>query len=121
LLSPLLSRVILGLPGQALLIILALAGAGLVAITGSINSILQGNNQFRAITLISLTNAGLTTLFAILLARTGRLNLISALVILGLGTSLVSLALGLRLLPPGWTPRFPGWPALRRDGTVLAR
>jgi O-antigen/teichoic acid export membrane protein len=121
LLAPLLARTVLDLPGQGLLVVLALMGAGAVALTGSINSILQGNNQFRPITIISLTNAGLTTILAVLLAFSGRLNLITALTILGIGTSLACFVLGLRLLPAGWTLAFPGWATLRRDGTVLAR
>lgn len=123
LLAPWLARFVLDLPGPGMsgLVVLALLGAGVVALTGAINSILQSTNRFRQITTISLTNAGLTTLLALLLALAGRLNLVSALAILGIGTSLVSLLLGVRLLPPGWDLRFPGWERLRQDGAVLTR
>lgn len=46
----------------------------------------------------------------------GRLTLVTALVVLGIGTSLASFAVGYRLLPAGWRPRLLSRRVLSREG-----
>jgi O-antigen/teichoic acid export membrane protein len=63
----------------------------------------------------------LTALLAIGLALVGQLNLLTALIVLGIGTSLASFGLGWRLLPPGWSLALPGPRALRHEAEPLFR
>jgi O-antigen/teichoic acid export membrane protein len=114
-----LSWLVLGPAGRPALIWLALLGMVLVALTGAVNAIFQATGRFRQMVTISLVNAGLTVALALLLAAANRLNLITALVVLGMATSLAGLIVALRLLPAGWRPAFPGLAALRRDGRQL--
>jgi O-antigen/teichoic acid export membrane protein len=114
------SRYLLDLPGRPGLVPLALLGMVLVALTGALNAIFQATGRFRQIAAVNLVNASLTTGLAVLLAWAGRLNLVTALLVLGLGTSLAGLAAGRRLLPPGWSLRFPGLARLKQDGGQLA-
>jgi PST family polysaccharide transporter len=70
---------------------------------------------------LTLANTGLTALLALVLAAFGRLDLLTALVILGIGTSLVTFAVGRALLPRGWSLAWPRRGALRAEGRTLLR
>jgi O-antigen/teichoic acid export membrane protein len=101
------------------------------------DGLLRATGQFKRINLVQLSNAGLTTLLALLLTLSGRLNLINALVILGIGTSVASFLVGRRLLPAPldlrppdrtiWKPeqmnllRFSRWIAISNVTLALSR
>jgi O-antigen/teichoic acid export membrane protein len=82
--------------------------------------LLQATKHFGRLSTMSLVNAGLTTVLALLLFAAGRLNLVSALVVLGIGTSLASMIVGYRLLPGNWSLwRPPANRVLRQEGAAL--
>lgn len=116
---------ILGLsavPNGPFLFILAMAGMVAVALSGTVNTILQATNHFGRLSSVSLVNAGLTTILAIVLFAVGRLDLVTALLILGIGTALVSFFVGYRLLPGRWSLwRLPALKDLRQEGAALFR
>lgn len=108
------------LPNASTLFILAMAGMVAVALSGAVGTLLQATNHFGRLSTMSLVNAGLTTLLALVLFITGRLNLITALVVLGIGTSLASMIVGYRLLPGNWSLwRPPAVDNLRQEGSEL--
>lgn len=85
------------------LLLLALLGVAATALSGTTTALLQASQRFGRLATVGLANAGLTTVLAAILMLLGRLNLINALVVLGICTSLVSFVVGVRLLPvPGW-------------------
>ncbi len=109
-------------PNGPQLFLLAMAGMVAVALSGAVSTILQATNHFGRLSSMSLVNAGLTTILALILAAMGRLNLITALVVLGVGTALASFLVGYRLLPGRWALWQP--PAignLRLEGSALFR
>ena len=114
---------ILGLsevPNAPTLFLLAMAGMVAVALSGAASTLLQATKHFGRLSTMSLVNAGLTTVLALLLFATGRLNLVSALVVLGIGTSLASMIVGYRLLPGNWSLwRPPANRVLRQEGAAL--
>jgi O-antigen/teichoic acid export membrane protein len=116
---------ILGLsdfPNGPFLFILAMAGMVAVALSGTVSTILQATNHFGRLSTLSLVNAGLTTILAVVLFVVGRLNLVTALLILGIGTALVSFFVGYRLLPGRWSLwRLPSVEDLRQEGAALFR
>lgn len=104
------------------LFILAMAGMVAVALSSAVSTLLQATNHFGRLSTMSLVNAGLTTVLAIILFAIGRLNLLSALVVLGIGTSLASMIVGYRLLPGNWSLwRPPAVKDLRQEGSELFR
>jgi O-antigen/teichoic acid export membrane protein len=68
---------------------------------------------------LTLINTGLTAALALALAVIGRLDLLSALVILGIGTSLVTFGVAARMLPSGWHLRVPTVQDLNTEGKRL--
>ena len=98
---------LLGLQQAEPLLLLALAGVLATAASGAVTTVLQAPGHFGRVTLVMLTNALLTALLAGALALSGRLTLVTALLVLGAGTSVAGLAVGLRLLPEGWALRPP--------------
>ncbi len=112
--------VIGGLPAGDVLA-LALLGTVATALSGAVGAVLQAVGRFGRLALVGLTNAALTALLALLLAAFGRLTLVTALVILGIGTSLAACAVGYALLPPGWRLTLPAWATLRAEGVALFR
>jgi O-antigen/teichoic acid export membrane protein len=109
-------------PNGPFLFILAMAGMVVVALSGTVSTILQATNHFGRLSTMSLVNAGLTTILAVVLFVMGRLNLVTALLILGVGTTLFSYVFGYRLLPGRWS--LWGLPAikdLRQEGEALFR
>lgn len=101
------------------LLVLALLGVFATALSGAVSALLQATQRFGRLSLVGLANAGLTALLAIALDLTGQLTLISALVVLGIGTSLVSFAVGVRLLPDGWRLAFPPRATLWAEGRPM--
>jgi O-antigen/teichoic acid export membrane protein len=104
-----------------MLLQLALLGVVATAMSGAVSALLQARGHFGRITAISLTNAGATTLLALFLFFSGQLNLVTALVVLGIGTSLLSFGVGYRLLPPGWRLEIPDWQTLQAEALPLLR
>ncbi|MFZ0546301.1 MAG: oligosaccharide flippase family protein [Candidatus Promineifilaceae bacterium] len=96
---------VLGLEGISngpLLVVLAMTGMVAVALSGGLNAMLQATHRFGALSLVNVVNAGLTTIFAVLLFITNRLNLVTALLILGTATTVVNILLAYYLLPGRW-------------------
>jgi O-antigen/teichoic acid export membrane protein len=113
----LLSPSILAVPRD--LLQLALLGVVATAMSGALSALFQATGHFGRVIVISLTNAGLTTLLAAFLVLTERLTLGTALVVLGIGTSLASFAMGYSLLPRPWRLRIPNLRALQTEGFSL--
>ncbi len=88
-----LSALIPGHPA-AWLVILALLGVAVTSLSGSLSALLQATGAFRSLTLVLMANSALTTLLAVVLQYVGQLTIATALGILGIGTSFVSLILG---------------------------
>ncbi|MFN8517654.1 MAG: oligosaccharide flippase family protein, partial [Thermomicrobiales bacterium] len=109
-----------GLPTGDLLA-LALLGTVATALSGAIGAILQGIGRFGRLAAVGLTNAALTAVLAVILAALGRLTLVTALVVLGIGTSLAAFIVGCALLPRDWRLGVPGWAVLRAEGLALVR
>jgi len=82
---------------------------------------LQATSGFARMSMLTLANTGLTALLAVGLALADRLTLLNALIVLGIGTSLVTFALGLRLLPAGWNLAPPRRSEIKREGGELLR
>ena len=109
-------------PNAPYLFILAMAGMVAVALSGAISALLQATNHFGRLSTMTLVNAALTTILALLLVVIGRLNLVTALLILGIGTSLASMVVGYRVLPGRWSLwRLPKITDLRQEGGELFR
>ena len=89
-------------PDSVGLLRLALLGVLATAASGAMNVALQGTRRFGRLSLALLFNAALTAVLAIGLAWAGRLTLVTALLVLGIGTSLVTMVLSYGLLPAGW-------------------
>ncbi|HET7037502.1 MAG TPA: oligosaccharide flippase family protein [Thermomicrobiaceae bacterium] len=111
------------LPLDRVLLLLALAGVVATALSGAVSALLQASGNFGRLALVMLTNALLTALLALLLRAFDLLTLTSALVVLGIGTSLACFAVGRRLLPRalrlGLRPPRLALPALRAEARAL--
>jgi O-antigen/teichoic acid export membrane protein len=118
LLVPLGAR-LLHLPTGGLL--LALLGVVATALSGAVAALLQATGHFGRLAAVSLTNAALTAILALVLALTGHLTLTTTLAVLGIATSLVAFAVGDRLLPRGWSLALPARDLLRTEGRELLR
>lgn len=120
-----LANSVLGLEDVAngpLLVILAMTGMVAVALSGAVNAMLQAAKRFRALSLVNLVNAGLTTVLAVLLFVTNSLNLITALLILGTATTAVNIGLAYYLLPGRWALwKLPERPAFKQETISLFR
>jgi O-antigen/teichoic acid export membrane protein len=116
-----LSQGALRLSADPTLLVLAMIGVLATALSGATTTLLQATGRFAAITAVLLTNSGLTALLAVGLALAGALNLVTALVILGIGTSLAAFAVARRLLPPAWSLALPDFGLLWSEGTPLLR
>lgn len=120
--EPIATRVLrLEAPDSAGLLRLALLGIVATAASGAMNVALQGTRRFGRLSLALLFNAALTAALAVWLAWDGRLNLVTVLLVLGIGTSLATLALGYGLLPAGWSleRRTLAHSRLSREGRAL--
>src|SRR5712692_150487 len=101
------------------LLSLAFLGVAATALSGAMSALLQATGRFGRVSVVMLTNAGLTALLAVILALAGRLTLISALVVLGIGTSVASFLTGLYLLPREWRPSLQDRNTLQVEGRYL--
>lgn len=114
----------LGIP-EGIWLVLALLGIIATALSSALGSILQALSQFVRLTLVTFSNTALTTLLAVALFASGQLTVVTALAVLGIATSLVSFAIGHRLLPEpfGRAALFvlPTLDRFRTDGARLLR
>lgn len=101
-LSGLIAGPVLGQPGQANLLRLAVLGVAPTAWSGAVQAILQATGRFRQFALAGLINPASTVLLAVALAAAGKLDIVSALIVLGMGTSIVSFAISWPMLPAAW-------------------
>ncbi|HEX8967024.1 MAG TPA: oligosaccharide flippase family protein, partial [Chloroflexota bacterium] len=97
----------------------ALLGVVATAASGALSAILQATGAFGRMSSLTLINTGLTALLAVGLAWAGRLDLLAALVVLGIGTSLVTLAAARAMLPPRWRLTLPSTTALAAEAGHL--
>jgi len=68
---------------------------------------------------LTLINTGLTAVLALALTALGQLNLLSALIVLGIGTSLATFGAATRMLPSGWDLGLLAPTDLRAEGRHL--
>jgi O-antigen/teichoic acid export membrane protein len=99
----------------------ALLGIVATAASGAVSAMLQATGAFGRMSSLTLANTGLTAVLAVVLAALQRLDLLTALVILGIGTSLATFLLGLGMLPAWWTLRLPRLTEIRREAGHLLR
>ena len=121
LLTPTLTT-LLGIPDQQTLFIIALISIGTTVFNSTLNSFLQASNQFWHLSLVLITNSGLTLLIVLILVLTHNFTLTTA-VWVGVIVSLAGFALARAFLPPAWRTfwHFPGWAALRQTGAGYLR
>lgn len=118
-------RPVLGLPvsigsWQATLL-LGLAFVGMLAssLSGAMQTLLQATEKFFAISVLLVSNTGLTALLALGLVWGQRINLFTVLLVLGIFPALFTFALSLAFLPwKGWL-RPPSLSFLTREGRRL--
>ena len=115
------SRLIFSRPDDSNLLRYAFAGIIATGVSGTATAVLQATGRFGRLSGVMLANAGLTLIMAIALAYTQQLTLYTAILVLGIATSLVSFALGYRLLPGNWPLGVPGRAAFRQHGSDLMR
>jgi O-antigen/teichoic acid export membrane protein len=99
----------------------ALIGIVATALSGATSGMLQALGAFGRMSWLTLFNTGLTAVLAVMLALLGQLTLLTALVVLGIGTSVLTFALGYALLPKHWTLRLPSTAGLRTEAQELVR
>ena len=97
----------------------ALVGIVATAASGAVSAMLQATGAFGRMSALTVANTGLTAALAAILALSNRLDVQSALIVLGIGTSVVTFLLGWRLLPTAWTLRWPGVAALPTEAAHL--
>jgi O-antigen/teichoic acid export membrane protein len=105
----------------ALLLVWALLGVVATACSGAVSGMLQATGAFGRMSMLTLANTGLTAVLAVVLALTQQLTLLTALVVLGIATSLITFTIGAWLLPGGWTLRPLGFGAVRAEARQLLR
>jgi PST family polysaccharide transporter len=110
---------ILGIKDDGALTRWALLGVVATAASGAVSVLLQAARRFGEMSLLTLVNTGLTAVLALALWLAGALNIATALVVLGIGTSLATFVVGLRQLR--WRPCIPSLPRLRAEGRQLLR
>jgi O-antigen/teichoic acid export membrane protein len=99
----------------------ALLGIVATAASGALSAMLQATGSFGRMSSLTLTNTGLTAIFAIGLALLSKLDLLAALILLGIGMSLATFFVGLTMLPMGWTLRLPSVQQLQSEAQELLR
>ena len=97
----------------------ALLGIVATAMSGAVSGILQATGAFGRMSSLTLVNAGLTAVLAVALAVVGRLDLVAALVVLGIGTSLATFVFGRAALPKVFSLTMPSGGASRGEGRAL--
>jgi len=99
----------------------ALLGIVATAASGAVSAMLQATGAFGRMSSLTLFNTGLTALLAVALALASRLDLLAALVVLGIGTSLATFVLGAWMLPARWRLSLARVAELRAEGRHLVR
>jgi O-antigen/teichoic acid export membrane protein len=99
----------------------ALLGIVATAASGAVSAMLQATGAFGRMSSLTLVNTGLTALLAVALALTARLDLLAALVVLGIGTSLATFVFGAAMLPARWRLTLPRASELRAEASHLMR
>ncbi len=99
----------------------ALLGIVATAASGAVSAMLQATGAFGRMSSLTLFNTGLTAVLAIALALAARLDLLAALIVLGIGTSLATFWLGAAMLPARWRLRLPQLNELRSEAGHLIR
>jgi O-antigen/teichoic acid export membrane protein len=110
---------VLGLRDDGTLTRWALVGIVATACSGAVSVLLQARRAFGQMSTLTLFNTALTAILAAVLALLGQLSLLSALVVLGIGTSLATFVVGLRVLRAQL--RLPTVADLRGEGHALLR
>jgi len=82
-------------------------------------AMLQATGAFGRMSSLTLINTGLTAVLAVGLAVAGKLDLLVALIVLGIGTSLATFAAGKAMLPPSWRFAPPNKQELTREAASL--
>lgn len=121
LLAGLIAPLLLDVARGDLYLRLALIGVAATALSGSVTGMLQATSHFGRLSTVLMVNSGLTALLALLLWSAGQLTIVTALLVLGIGTSLVSLGLAWHLLPGRWLLAPPDRASISADGRDLAR
>ena len=109
------------LPARPKYVVFALLGTIIIGLNGAASGLLQATRRFGRLTVVMVTNAGLTTILAVGLRLSGYLTLTTALLVLGIGTSLACLGLGWYLLPVGLDVRSLQWSTFRSEAGHLLR
>jgi O-antigen/teichoic acid export membrane protein len=99
----------------------ALLGIVATAASGSASAMLQAMGAFGRMSSLTLFNTGLTAVLAAGLVVASRLDLLAALVVLGIGTSLATFGFGRSMLPPRWSLRLPRPVELIAEARQLVR
>lgn len=99
----------------------ALLGIVATAASGAVSAMLQATGAFGRMSSLTLFNTGLTAVMAIVLAVAGRLDLLAALVVLGIGTSLATCVFGAWMLPARWRLKPLRATELRTEARHLVR
>jgi O-antigen/teichoic acid export membrane protein len=99
----------------------ALLGVIATAASGAVSAMLQAIGAFGRMSSLTVFNTGITALLALWFAVMQRLDLLAALVVLGIGTSLATFGFGRSMLPPGWTLRLPPPAELWAEAIQLMR
>src|SRR5438132_12064796 len=97
----------------------ALLGIVATAASGAISAMLQATGAFGRMSSLTLFNTALTAALAVALALAAQLSLLTALVVLGIGTSLGTFAFGTRMLPAGWRLSLPSKASLHAEVRAL--
>ncbi len=97
----------------------ALLGIVATAASGAISAMLQATGAFGRMSSLTLFNTALTAALALALAVAAQLTLLTALVVLGIGTSVATFAFGKSMLPAGWRLGLPSRTSLRAEAKAL--
>jgi len=103
------------------LLVLAFAGVAATALSGAVSVLLQATGRFGRIVIMMLTNAGLTLVVAVALSVIGRINLVTALVMLGILPSFAAFVVGRRLLGGSFVLEPPPGRRFRDEAATLLR
>ncbi len=113
-----LARLVLHLDDDGTLTRWALLGIVATACSGAVSVLLQASGRFGQMSTLTLFNTGLTALLAVVLALLGQLTLLTALLVLGIATSLATFGLGIVLLR--MPLRYSSLADLRAEARALA-
>jgi O-antigen/teichoic acid export membrane protein len=97
----------------------ALLGIVATAASGAVSAMLQATGAFGRMSSLTLFNTGLTAALAAVLVLMARLDLLAALIVLGIGTSLMTFAFGAAMLPRGWMLGLPKAARLKVEAGLL--